>query len=139
MDTDRHELRKGVDVKNLCERETTRSYLMVERAMERAHACAESKGWWDKERNVGELLALVHSEVSEALEAYRDSDSNEELKELIFERPSGKPQGFASELADVVIRVFDLAEALDVPLEEALVAKLEYNETRSYRHGEKRA
>ena len=36
-----------------------------------AHAIAKSKGWWDTERTFGDLIALVHSELSEALEAYR--------------------------------------------------------------------
>ena len=38
-----------------------------------AHAIALSKGWWDQERTFGDLIALVHSELSEALEAYREN------------------------------------------------------------------
>lgn len=51
----------------------------------------------------------------------------------------GKPQGMASELADVVIRVLDMADELEIPVIEAILAKHKYNQTRSYRHGGKKA
>ena len=50
-----------------------------------------------------------------------------------------KPEGFPIELADILIRVFDLAEAWDIDLEAALQEKMAYNETRAYRHGGKYA
>lgn len=86
------------------------------------HENAKEKGWWDKPRDIPELLCLVHSEVSEALEAYRNFDTEE------FER----------ELADIVIRVFDMAVALNIDIQQAVVDKHLYNTTRSFKHGGKR-
>ena len=70
-----------------------------------AHAIAKSKGWWDEERTFGDLIAEVHSELSEALEAYRLHEL-ETWPSQVGEIPLGVPY----ELADVVIRVADMAE-----------------------------
>ncbi len=78
-----------------------------------AHAIARAKGWWDEERSFGDLIALVHSELSEALEAYREHPNPLPPYDRTFtleKLPNGKPVGVASELADVVIRVADMAE-----------------------------
>lgn len=97
------------------------------------HSLAKSKGWWDGgDRNVGEMLMLVTTEIAEAMEAYRDGDMELRIAE------SGKPEGFTVELADAIIRIFDLADALDLPLEQAMKVKHEYNKTRPYRHGGKK-
>ena len=70
-----------------------------------AHAIAKEHGWWDKERTFGDLISLVHSELSEALEAYRwDGLAWQTATE---QHP---PEGVQFELADVVIRVADMAE-----------------------------
>lgn len=86
------------------------------------HAIAKEKGWWDGERNDGELIALMHSELSELLEAMRTHGNKETI---------------AEELADCCIRIFDYCGARDINLEQALLKKIEYNKTRPYRHGKK--
>lgn len=99
-----------------------------------SHAVAVSAGWWEEDRNVGELLALIHSEVSEALEEWR---IDEDLAVIRME--GDKPVGFAVELADTLIRICDLAESVGIDLNAALKIKMQYNATRPWRHGGKRA
>tara|TARA_B100001996_G_C18652295_1_gene589867 strand:- start:43 stop:366 length:324 start_codon:yes stop_codon:yes gene_type:complete len=101
--------------------------------IEKSHNIAINKGWWDKEREIPELIALIHSELSEALEEYRVREN------LDIRYENEKPEGFVVELADVLIRIFDLSGKYEIDLEKALVAKLKYNETRKYRHGNKKA
>jgi len=86
------------------------------------HAVAKEKGWWEEARNEGELIALMHSELSEVLEAMR----NHAPKEAV-----------AEELADCCIRIFDYCGAKNIDLEKAILKKIEYNKSRPYRHGKK--
>jgi NTP pyrophosphatase (non-canonical NTP hydrolase) len=86
-----------------------------------AFETAKSKGWHDEPRETGTLLALIHSEVSEALEADR----------------KGWDGDFAEELADVCIRVFDLCGYKGIDLEYHILKKMEYNKSRPFRHGGK--
>lgn len=94
---------------------------------------AYSKGWHAVYRSFGDLIALIHSEVSEALEAFRESG---QVRLVSF--VDGKPEGVPIELADVLIRIFDLCEDYEIDLETAYRIKTEYNKSRDYRHGGKR-
>ena len=101
--------------------------ITIETLIRESNQTAKSKGWWDDpDRNIGEILALIHSEVSEALEVYR-LKGKDSLKENWFDE-KGKPEGFTVELADVVIRIADLCGELGWDLESALTTKLSYNE-----------
>ena len=103
-----------------------------------SHETAKAKGWWDDpNRNIPELLALIHSEVSEALESYRDH--GKEGLSKVWSDEHDKPEGFTVELADVLIRIADLCGEFELDLESAIKSKLSYNETRPYRHGGKKA
>lgn len=93
------------------------------------HQTAVSKGWWDTERNNGEIIALMHSELSEALEAIRHGNPpDDKLPEFT---------GAEAELADVIIRIMDMAPGRGWRIAEAVVAKMAYNRTRPHKHGGK--
>lgn len=106
------------------------------------------------ERSFGDQIALMHSELSEALEAYRKHDLDLDLS-IYYESAFGlisrqdpnfnswvyenkKPEGIAVELADALIRIFDTCGRYNIPLEEALRLKMAYNKTRPYKHGGKK-
>jgi hypothetical protein len=95
------------------------------------HENEKDKGWLEGEYNIPEKLALVHSEVSEALEAYRNGEMH------LYYHNSGKPDGFGIELADAVIRLLGIAEHCGIDLESMCRIKHEYNKTRPRRHGGK--
>lgn len=97
-----------------------------------AHEDSKAKGWYQPPPTTAEQIALGHSELSEALEAFRDRGTEK------WYREDGKPEGIASELADTIIRIADMAGALGIDLEDAIVEKLAFNRTRPYRHGGKR-
>ena len=118
--------------------------------MRSVHETAVSKGWWGDElasgesltyvdRNVGEMLMLVTTEIAEAYEEWRSSGNGifEAEAMLGVQYRDGKPEGFTVELADALIRIFDICERFQLPLVEALEIKAAYNATRPYRHGGK--
>ena len=96
------------------------------------HNTALKKGFWDRACNFGEKIALVHSELSEALEAFRCSKPGVPLI------PSNKTPAFNAveeELADAVIRILDLCEYSGFDIEGAILAKMAFNEGRPHLHG----
>ncbi|WP_445745016.1 hypothetical protein [Paenibacillus sp. FSL L8-0470] len=121
----------------------------INELVKEAHDTAVNKGWWDKEPSFGEVLALIHSEASEALEDFRAgmqpaSFRYEEKTEggLLLTHANQrsvywKPCGIPSELADIVIRVMDACGHYGIDLEKAIAEKMTYNATRPQRHGGK--
>jgi NTP pyrophosphatase (non-canonical NTP hydrolase) len=104
---------------------------------EEAYEVAKEKGWHDKERTFGDIIALMHSELSEALEWWREHQSLAPMEEYNAIGGIPKPVGIPSEFADVMIRILDTCEYFDIDLETAVRTKMEYNRTRPYRHGGK--
>lgn len=91
------------------------------------------QGFWETfpdsdlpKANVGEKIALMHSELSEALEADRKQVQDDKIPQF---------SGLEVELADCIIRILDFAGAYKLDLAGALRAKMLYNLTRPYRHG----
>lgn len=110
---------------------------------EAAHSASKEKGWWpesDLERAsdgdvelIATKLMLITTEVAEAMEDVRNGHIEPDT------RLDGKPEGLPSELADIVIRVMDLAGSISIDLAHEIHRKMEYNATRSHRHGGKKA
>ena len=78
--------------------------------------------WGDSQYKIPAILALIHSEVSEALEAFRKGDK----------------ENFAEELADILIRTLDCAGGVDMDIDGVVASKLDANRKRAWRHGGKR-
>ena len=118
------------------------------------HENAKSKGFFDEPKNIGEMLCLIHSEVSEALEAdrkgqYANVPSHDSYMEFWKLKTTDKNAltetayrnnikgSFEEELADIMIRVMDLAAFKGIDLEKHIELKMAYNATREHKHGKK--
>jgi NTP pyrophosphatase (non-canonical NTP hydrolase) len=111
----------------------------------------KAKGFWDKERNKGEMLMLVVSELGEAMEAirkdrYADTYRIDELLAdgcnwenstssilNVFNRDI--KDTFEDEIADAIIRLLDMSAGLGIDIEKHINAKVNYNTTRPLKHG----
>ena len=122
---------------------------MLNKLSKEIHQNARDKGWYDDERSFGDVCSLIHSEVSEAFEEYRNG---KEVGETYYKCDMNnnncggvcdtctlkKPEGVPSELADVIIRVLDYCGAEEIDIDEIVRIKMKFNSTRSYKHGGKK-
>src|SRR5258708_40001680 len=99
--------------------ETLSKDLTIKQWCELCHSIAKEKGFWEKDRNIGEALMLIVTELAEAMEGYRHQDHD----------------NFREELADTFIRLFDLCGGLGIDIQTEIVKKSEKNKLRPYKHG----
>lgn len=97
-----------------------------------------AKGFWDKERNVGEMLMLVVSELGEAMEAHRKNRfatwKNVDTETMMGFEADVKDT-FEDEIADSIIRLLDMCGGLKIDIDRHIQAKLKYNKSRPRLHG----
>ncbi len=121
--------------------------MTIKELQNKAFGNALRHGFHHKDQNLGEQLCLIHSEVSEALEADRNGKRAELEKYLqsIEKYPQRKRSLFnlyikdtvEDELADTIIRIADLAGYLGIDLEAHIKEKMKYNESREKLHGKR--
>lgn len=125
---------------------------MINNLAKEIHAINVKNGFYEEEKNIGEMIALIHSEASEALEAdrkgaYANMEAQDHLWEIFDEDDFDEEFSFSDwfrfnikdtfedELADIMIRVMDLAAHKGIDLEKHIRGKMRYNSLREYKHG----
>ena len=124
--------------------------MSITELVKEAHGNAEKHGFWDDPPEFGTSIALIHSELSEALEEVRAGNRIRPGQPTPPKYYSGggyvataptvvchKPEGYATELADAVIRIADLCGYMGIDLESVIREKMAYNATRPFKHGKK--
>ena len=113
------------------------------------HENAVNHGWWETDRELPEILMLIVSELSEALEEYRKGDMMDgRISRMHYYSGGGyvanvptvcckKPEGIAVEVIDALIRILDWCGKEGVDVEALVKEKHEYNKTRPYKHGKR--
>ena len=101
---------------------STNDVLSLRKIQDKLHGQARAMGWHDKPREIGTLIALCHSELSEALEGARKDLFDDHL-------PDRKM--IEVELADCIIRILDMAGSLDLDVAGAIAEKHQYNAKRA--------
>ncbi len=104
---------------------------MLNELAQEIHENAKAHGWWDGQRTFESAFLMAHSELSEAVEEYRNQ------RGMFYLGEDGKPEGVAVEALDCVIRILDYLAHEKVDIDKIIRAKMEYNKTRPYRHGGK--
>lgn len=90
-----------------------------------------AKGWAQERLTFGECIALVMTELGEALDTFRKRGDEP------YTTPEGKPDDIGSELADVLIRLLHTSMYFGVDLEYEFLRKMDYNWGREFQHGGK--
>lgn len=112
--------------------------MTIEELCKRSYDTAVAKGWHEEPRSLGDVITLMHSEVSEALECWRDSSHK---LEDVWVSEGGKPEiklRIACNLADAMVFAGAICQCHKLDLEKAALLKMDYNDSRPHRHGGKR-
>ena len=136
---------------------------MLNELAKEVYNIAKAHGWHEEDRGFPEIVALCHSELSEALEEYRNGRPNKwyaceeifgsgnpcdpkdqyECANYSFKDKckyrSAKPEGIAVEMADCIIRILDWCGKEKIDIDSIIREKINFNQTRPYRHGGKKA
>lgn len=126
----------------------------IKELINESYSVALEKGWHSPSKSDIEAIALCITELAEAIEEIRvDADSIYQTQDVLIEghwtekdilpndsrwNKNLKPEGIVVELADCIIRIADLCGKNNWDLETALRIKMDYNKTRSFRHGNKK-
>jgi NTP pyrophosphatase (non-canonical NTP hydrolase) len=122
----------------------SRKTLGLNKLARECHKTAKDHGFWAEgpqsqlEQADAACFALMHSEISEALEARRKPiDPAHPYEYITYQQPGrpDKPAGIAEEMADVIIRVLDFCGARHIDIDRAVREKMAYNKSRPYKHG----
>lgn len=113
----------------------------IKKLSQELHTIAKEKGFWEpkkcphcggelpEKRNFGEMIALIHSELSEALEADRQGNPPcEKIPEIT---------AIEEEMADALIRILDICEGNNFDIIKAIEMKMDFNSKRAWKHGKK--
>ncbi len=121
--------------------ETAMLFDLLEKLCKKCYENSKAHGFWDgpDNDNIPTKLALIHSEVSEMLEAFRKGNPPCEKEVNIIESADVRRiTSMEEEVADILIRLCDLCGKLDIDLGRVTLAKMNYNEKRTFKHGGKK-
>jgi len=113
-------------------------------ASQKIHKASKLKGFYEKPREIGTLLMLVVSELSEALEADRKNRYASDMPTVLLHSDldtfpeifkGNVKDTFEDEIADAIIRLFDLCGYMNIDIEKHIDLKLKYNQGRPAKHG----